>query len=154
LAVAAEVLHEMTTTEGFVLDCSVALAWCFPDEHAPYPQSVLDSLANTSAAVPSLWFLEVANALLVGERRGRCTAADVTAWLGFLGALPIRTDAETSARAWSTTLILARTYNLSAYDASYLELAARCNLPLAALDGKLKNAAVAAGIVLYTPPSP
>src|SRR5437762_1498224 len=60
----------MTTTAGFVLDCSVALAWCFPDEYAPYPQSVLDSLATTAAAVPSLWFLEVANALLTGERRG------------------------------------------------------------------------------------
>jgi hypothetical protein len=91
----------MTTTEGFVLDCSVALAWCFPDEHAPYPQSVLDSLATAAAAVPSLWFLEVANALLVGERRGRCTTADVATWLGLLAGLPIHTDPETTARAWS-----------------------------------------------------
>jgi predicted nucleic acid-binding protein len=144
----------MTTTEGLVLDCSVALAWCFPDEQAPYPQSVLDSLAATAAAVPSLWFLEVANALLVGERRGRCTAADVATWLGFLGALPIHADPETTARAWSDTLRLARTYNLSAYDASYLELAVRHGLPLAALDGKLKNAATAAGVALYTPPPP
>ncbi len=140
----------MTTTEGFVLDCSVALAWCFPDEHAPYPQAVLDSLAVTAAAVPSLWYLEVANALLVGERRGRCTATDVATWLGFLTALPIRTDPETQARAWSETLHLARTYTLSAYDATYLELAVRRGLPLAALDGRLKIAAVAAGVALYT----
>jgi predicted nucleic acid-binding protein len=144
----------MTTTEGFVLDCSVSLAWCFPDERAPYPQSVLDSLATTAAAVPSLWSLEVANALLVGERRGRCTSADITAWLGFLGALPIHADPQTVTRAWSDTLTLARTYNLSAYDASYLELAIRRGLPLAALDGKLKNAATAAGVPLYTPPPP
>jgi predicted nucleic acid-binding protein len=144
----------MTTAEGFVLDSSMALAWCIPDEHAPYPQSVLGALATTAAAVPSLWFLEVANALLVGERRGRCTVADVTTWLGFLGALPIRTDSETMARAWSDTLHLARTYNLSAYDASYLELAVRRVLPLAALDGKLKSAATAVGVALYTPPSP
>ena len=144
----------MTTTEGFVLDTSVALAWCFPDEHAPYPQSVLDSLAATAAAVPSLWHLEVANALLVGERRGRCTAADVATWLGFLAALPIRTDPETEARAWSDALTLARTYTLSAYDASYLELAVRRGLPLAALDGKLKTAALAAGVALYAPPTP
>jgi len=142
----------MTTTEGFVLDCSAALAWCFPDEHATYPQSVLDALATTAAVVPSLWFLEVANALVVGERRGRCTAADITTWLGFLAALPIHTDPETTARAWSGTLSLARTYNLSVYDASYLELAIRRNLPLAALDGKLKNAAAVAGVTLYTPP--
>src|SRR5436853_124139 len=141
----------MTTTEGFVLDCSVSLAWCFPDEHAPYPQSVLDSLATTAAAVPSLWFLEVANALLVGERRGRCTTADVATWLNFLAALPIHTDPETTARAWADTLQLARTHNLTAYDASYLELALRRGLPLAALDGKLKKAAPLAGVALYTP---
>jgi predicted nucleic acid-binding protein len=140
------------TTEGFVLDCSVALAWCFPDKHAPYPQSVLDSIATTSAAVPSLWHLEIANALLVGERRKRCTESDVTTWLGFLGALPIQTDAETSFHACSSTLTLARTYNLSVYDGSYLELAIRRGLPLAALDGKLKVAALTVGVVLYTPP--
>ena|ERR1700722_3902693 len=144
----------MATTEGFVLDCSLALAWCFPDEHAPYPQSVLDTLATTAAAVPSLWFLEVANALLASERRGRCTAADITAWLGFLGALPIHTDAETAVRAWSDTLPLARTYNLSAYDASYLELAIRRGLPLATLDAKLKHAGTAAGVTVYAPPIP
>lgn len=144
----------MATTEGFVLDCSVALAWCFPDEHAPYPQSVLDSLAAKAAAVPSLWHLEVANALLVGERRGRCTSEDVATWLGFLAALPIRTDLETDARAWSDTLRLARIYTLSVYDASYLELAVRRGLSLAALDGRLKTAATAAGIVLYAPTTP
>jgi predicted nucleic acid-binding protein len=143
----------MTTTEGFVLDCSAALAWCFPDEHASYPQSVLDALATTATAVPSLWFLEVANALLVGERRGRCTAADIATWLGFLAALPIHTDPETTGRAWSDTLSLVRTYNLSVYDASYLELSIRRNLPLAAVDGKLKDAATAAGVMLYTPSS-
>ena len=125
-----------------------------PRRARPYPQSVLDALATTGAAVPSLWFLEVANALLVGERRGRCTATDVTTWLGFLGALPIHTDPETTARAWTDTLRLARTYNLSSYDASCLELVVRRGLPLAALDGKLKNAAMAAGVVLYSPPPP
>ncbi len=85
--------------------------------------------------------------------RGRCTAADIATWLGFLAALPIHTDPETTGRAWSDTLSLARTYNLSVYDASYLELSIRRNLPLAALDGKLKDAATAAGVMLYTPSS-
>jgi len=144
----------MTATESFVLDCSVALAWCFPDEHALYPQSVLDSLAVDEGLVPSLWRLEVGNALLVGERRGRCTAADAAAWLGFLAALPIRTDPETEDRAWSDTLGFARVYGLSVYDASYLELASRRSLPLASLDSKLNTAATAAGIILYAPPTP
>lgn len=144
----------MTATESFVLDCSVALAWCFPDEYALYPQSVLDSLTVNAGAVPSLWRLEVANALLVGERRGRCTAADVVAWLGFLAALPIRIDSETEDRAWCDTLGFARAYSLSVYDASYLELASRRGLPLASLDRQLNAAAKAAGIVLYAPPTP
>ena len=127
------------------------LAWCFPDEHAGYPQSVLDALATTATAVPSLWFLEVANASSSASAVAAVTAADIATWLGFLAALPIHADPETTGRAWSDTLSLARTYNLSVYDASYLELAIRRNLPLAVLDGKLKDAATAAGVTLYTP---
>jgi predicted nucleic acid-binding protein len=141
----------MTFQDGFVLDCSLALAWCFPDEQAPYPQSVLNSLAATRAVVPSLWHLEVANALLVGERRGRCTAENVTTWTGFLAALPIRIDDATMMRAWSDTLTIARTQRLSAYDASYLELALRLRLPLAALDAPMNAAATTLGVSLYAP---
>src|SRR5205809_6091397 len=92
------------TPAAFVLDGSVALAWCFPDEKAPYPQAVLDSLAAATAFVPSLWHLEVANALLMGERRKRSTESDTGNCLGFLKALPITVDDETSARAWSDVL--------------------------------------------------
>jgi predicted nucleic acid-binding protein len=135
----------------FVLDGSVTLAWCFPDEKAPYPQAVLDSLAHARAVVPSLWPLEVANAWLVGERRNRCTQADTTHWTGFLTPLPISVDDETTARAWGDILSLARTHRLSAYDAAYLELALRRGLPLATLDGPLKAAAAATGVSEYRP---
>src|SRR5260370_39225007 len=111
--------------EEFVLDGSVTLAWCFPDEKAAYPQAVLDSLARARAVVPSLWPLEVGNAWLVGERRKRCTQADTTHWIGFLKPLPISVEDETTARAWGDILTLARTHGLSAYDAAYLELALR-----------------------------
>jgi hypothetical protein len=76
--------RKRSKVQEFVLDCSVALSWCFPDEHAPYPQSVLDSLTAARAVVPSLWPLEVGNTLLVGERRKRSTQADTSAWLTFL----------------------------------------------------------------------
>jgi predicted nucleic acid-binding protein len=135
----------------FVLDCSLALAWCFPDEKAPGPQAVLDSLATAIAVVPSLWHLEVGNALLVGERKKRCSQADTVSWLGFLASLPIVVDEETALRAWSDVLNLARTHDLSAYDAAYLELALRRGLPLASLDTKLNAAAAAAGVPMYTP---
>jgi predicted nucleic acid-binding protein len=136
---------------AFVLDCSVTLAWCFPDEKATYPDSVLDALADTTAWVPSLWHLEVANALLSGERRQRATEADTVNWLRLLRALPISIDDETVNRARADILHLARARNLSSYDAAYLELALRRGLPLATLDGELLAAAKAAGVAEYRP---
>jgi predicted nucleic acid-binding protein len=138
-------------SDGFVLDSSVTVAWCFPDERAPYPQAVLDSLAATRAFVPSLWPLEVGNSLLVGERRQRSTQADTTHWLGFLNSLPILVDDETTSRAWDETLHLARSQELSVYDAAYLELALRRAVPLASLDERLKAAAAVVGVAEYTP---
>lgn len=137
--------------EEFVLDGSVALAWCFPDEKAPYPQAVLDSLAEARAVVPSLWHLEVGNSLLMGERRKRSSQADTAHWLGFLAPLPISVDEETPTRAWSDVLSLARAQNLSVYDAAYLELALRLGLPLATLERPLKAAAKAVGVPEYRP---
>ena len=141
----------MDLEEKVVLDGSVALAWCFPDEKAPYPQAVLDSLATARAVVPSVWPLEVANALLVGERRKRSTQADTAHWIAFLRSLPITVDPETVARAWGDTLTLARAQSLTEYDAAYLELALRRGLPLATLDDQLKAAVAAVGVPLFTP---
>jgi predicted nucleic acid-binding protein len=107
-------------------------------------------MASAQAFVPELWPLEVANALLVGERRKRSTQADTMTWLGFLASLPIAVDEETRAYAFGSTLSLARDHSLSAYDAAYLELAMRRGLPLATLDDKLKAAARAVGVPLYT----
>ena len=133
-----------------VLDCSTALAWCFPDEKADYPLAVLDSLGSGGAFVPSIWPLEVANALLVGERRNRCTQADTIAWTGFLPLLPITVDGETTRRAWGDVLTLARSQGLSVYDATYLELAVRLGLPLATLDDKLNAAAARIGVTVHS----
>jgi predicted nucleic acid-binding protein len=136
--------------EGLVIDSSVAIAWCFPDEQDAYSQSVLDALASERALVPDLWHLEVANTLLVGERRQRSAQANTVTWLGFLTSLPIAVDEETRAHAIGETLSLARAHGLSVYDATYLELAMRRGLPLATLDDKLKTAAKAVGVALYS----
>lgn len=138
-----------TPKEGLVIDSSVAIAWCFADEQDDYSQSVLDALASQTAFVPDLWHLEVANTLLMGERRKRSTQADTVQWLSFLAALPVTVDEETKAHAFGDTVNLARSHNLSSYDASYLELAMRRGLPLATLDEKLKAAANAVGVPLY-----
>ncbi len=141
----------METKDGFVLDCSVTMAWCFGDEGTPYTHEVRDSLATTQAVVPSLWSLEVANATVVGERRKRLDEARSQRFIVLLNALPIVIDHESSGRAFGDIIHLARAHQLSAYDAAYLELAIRRGLPLACLDGKLKIAAMSAGVVLFRP---
>jgi predicted nucleic acid-binding protein len=135
--------------DGLVIDSSISIAWCFPDEQDEYSQAVLDALASTQAIVPHLWHLEVANTLLVGERRKRSTQANTVTWLGFLSSLPITVDTETNNHMFGSTLSLAREHNLSAYDAAYLELAMRLGFPLATLDDKLIAAAGVAGVPLF-----
>lgn len=137
-------------TERLVLDGSLALAWYFADEADPYADAVAQGLATREAVVPSLWRLEIANTLVVGERRKRSTEAQAAAFIARLEMLPIVVDDETDARAWGETIRLARTHTLSAYDAAYLELAMRLGLPLASLDDKLKAAARAVGVPLFT----
>jgi predicted nucleic acid-binding protein len=140
-----------TKPRTFVLDGSITLAWLFEDEADAYAEAVEDSLINAAAVVPSLWYLEVANGALIGERRKRTTEAKVTQFLSLLKSLPITTDEETSAQAWQETLQLARTHKLSVYDAAYLELAMRRGLPLATLDEDLAAAAAAVGVEKYKP---
>ena len=139
----------MDATKNFVLDGSVTMVWGFEDEADDYAEAILERMPDLQAHVPSLWPLEVANALLVGERRRRITSAETARFLAILGAFPITVDDQTVAHAWSDTMHLARAHNLSSYDAAYLELAIRLGLPLAALDGKLKTAAGAMGVPLF-----
>lgn len=126
----------------------MAVAWSFEDETDDYADRVHGQLAKKRAVVPQLWPLEVANALLVGERRNRSTEAETSQWLAMLAALPVRIDDQTNELAWTATLDVARRHKLSEYDAAYLELAIWCNLPLATLDDGLKAAAIAAGVKL------
>lgn len=135
--------------DGFVLDCSVTMAWCFDDEASEYTDSLQDALSNVRAFVPGIWPLEVANATLVGERRKRLDEARSSRFFALLGALPIIVDDATSGKAFGDIVHLARAHNLTSYDAAYLELAIRRGLPLACLDGKLKAAAQAVGVSLY-----
>jgi predicted nucleic acid-binding protein len=139
----------MDAKDAFVLDGSITMVWGFEDEADDYAEAILGRMPDLQAHVPSLWSLEVANALLVGERRRRITPADSARFLAILAAFPITVDEETVAHAWADTMHLARAHNLSSYDASYLELAIRLGLPLAAQDGKLKPAAEAVGVPLF-----
>jgi predicted nucleic acid-binding protein len=142
----------MDATNAFVLDGSITMVWGFEDEPDAYAEAILGKMPDLQAYAPSLWPLEVANALLVGERRNRIQPADTARFLAILGAFPITVDDQTVANAWVDTMHLARAHNLSSYDASYLELEIRLGLPLAAQDGKLKMAAQAIGVPLFQIP--
>lgn len=131
---------------GFVLDCSVAMGWCFEDEAGPYPDAVLGALADTGAVVPSVWPLEVANVLVTAERRKRISKAQSRRFLELLQGLPISVDDVSVARAWDGALSLARDLDLSACDAAYLELAMREGLPIATRDDLLRKAARRCGV--------
>lgn len=130
---------------SFVVDNSVALAWCFEDEHTQAVMDLLDRVAETGAFAPSLWPLEALNGLLMAERRRRVDVRRRQRLAGFLRALPVTLDTETADQAWTVTVRLAERHRLSVYDAAYLELAQRRKLPLATLDEDLIKAAKALG---------
>ncbi|MCC7325467.1 MAG: type II toxin-antitoxin system VapC family toxin [Burkholderiales bacterium] len=125
---------------SLVIDSSIALAWLFEDEQSEATEALLRRVVEQGAIVPSLWRLEVANALQMALRRKRIDASFRDASLQDFLALPIIVDADTDAHAFGTTLSLAQACGLTLYDAAYLELAQRLRLPLATLDGELRAA--------------
>jgi predicted nucleic acid-binding protein len=138
-------------TKRFVLDASVAAAWCFEDESTTFTEAVLDLLATGGeAVVPAIWPLEIANAVLVAERRKRLTLAQGTGQLRRIARLPISVMPIEPAYAFEQVVPVARQEALSVYDAAYLQLALREALPMATLDSKLKQAAKVNGVILLS----
>jgi predicted nucleic acid-binding protein len=133
---------------AFVLDASIALAWCVADAATPATDALLDRLAEEEAVAPGLWRIEVANALVMAERRGRLSVAGLTRSVGLLQRLAVAIDPESSERAFRELLDLARSERLTVYDAAYLELALRLGLPLASKDAKLRVTAASFGLAV------
>jgi predicted nucleic acid-binding protein len=126
--------------DAFVLDCSATMAWCFADEATLKTDNLLDSLTNDRRAyAPSIWPLEVANVLLVAERRDRITRKDAARFMTLLWNLPITVDQEMTPSIIQTILNLGRSHQISSYDAAYLELALRRGIAIATLDNRLKK---------------
>jgi predicted nucleic acid-binding protein len=132
----------------FVVDNSVVMAWCFEDEASAYSERVLDRLRETPALVPAIWPLEVANVLLIAERRDRLSEAQTAHFAQLLQVLPIQVEEADTARILGPVLAVGRAHRLSAYDAAYLELAARHGLPLATQESWLRKAARNAGVAV------
>jgi len=135
-----------------VLDASMSLAWLFEREsaqEAECTERALLALVDTPASVPPIWHLEIANALLVGERRRVVTEAQVFDYLNRLSRLPIITDDAPPHSRRDAVHGLAREHDLSAYDAAYLELALRMDAALATFDRKLAEVARRAGGAIF-----
>lgn len=136
----------------FVLDNSVSMRWLLESNKKSdqgYTEKVLKSMLNAEAYVPNLWHLEATNVLLSAKKRSEINAGEIEKFISQLENLPIHTDQQTSKQAFNRILGLADTYNISSYDAAYLELAIREGLPIATLDKALKKAAKKADIEIY-----
>jgi predicted nucleic acid-binding protein len=124
------------------------LTWCFEEEATPQTEAVLDSLVSGErGVVPAIWPFEVANGLVVAERRRRISEAQATAFLEVLTGLPISVEHSQVGQLMGVTAV-ARFHQLAVYDAAYLHLAARLGAKLATVDGRLSAAAARAGVAL------
>lgn len=133
----------------FVLDCSVTMAWCFQDETSEYTEAVLESLETSNAIVPLIWQLEVSNVLLMAQNRKRINDNGIFHFLSLLEGLPITVDS--SELTMKDTILLSQKYQLTAYDASYLNMCLYHNIPMATLDKKLEKAALSSGSNIFQP---
>jgi len=133
-----------------VLDASLVLSWALPDEASPYSDAVLSRVAKSGALAPALWLHEVANGLLMAQRRHRYTTAQRMAFIEELLRLPIEVESSSARAVLDGQAALAERYLLTAYDAAYLDLALRRNLPLATQDKAMKAAAGKAGIKIVS----
>ena len=137
-------------TRAFVPDASVAIGWVHPGQATADTAAMLDAIEEgATIEVPALWPLEVANALTVLVRRRKLTDAERRTGLGWLRGLPLRIDHEAASLAFSRLSDLAFAYQLSVYDAAYLELAQRRRLVLGCEDGLLRKAAKQSGVALW-----
>jgi predicted nucleic acid-binding protein len=132
-----------------VVDASVALAWALPDEISSYADSVLDLVETEGLRVPELWPREVANGLAIAYIRQRITVVEEQAFIAALSRLTIEVEQPGALDIIREGAATARQYGLTAYDAAYVELAAREGLPLATLDSRMREAAVKAGVAVF-----
>jgi predicted nucleic acid-binding protein len=124
-----------------VLDASSVFPWLFEDEASPQADALLDMIIQHGAVIPALWYTEIENGIGMAERRNRLSPAGVQEAISLLRGLDLVLDRPDPARAFGATLDLMRTHRLTAYDATYLELAIRSRLQLASNDKELRKAA-------------
>ena len=137
-------------TPRLVVDASVSGAWCFPEEATHFTEAVLEEVGRSGGVVPTLWLFEMANLLATAERRRRIASERVEIIQVALADLPLELDQARSLRSLPTLTRLAIEHGLTAYDATYLELARRTGSRLATLDSALRDAATKAEVALFS----
>ena len=139
-------------SHDFVLDASVTIRWALQDGSDAdriYADKVLDSLASAQASVPALWYTETVHVLRCAEHDGKFGESALTGFIYRLGQLPISHDAAAPSGIQLAVASISREFKLSGYDAQYLELSRRLNVPIATLDKDLRKAAIKAGVQIY-----
>src|ERR1700677_2547129 len=135
-------------TAPFVVDSSAALTWLFPDEATPRTDELLARLDKETVIVHALWFFELANVIYLAERKNRIAQAQSAVFIDEISRLDIEVDHLSAARSFTHLLPLCRSETLTSYDAVYLDLAIRRQVPLATLDEPLRKAAKKLGVDL------
>ena len=128
----------------FVIDNSVVCGWFLSNQSTGYTDTIARRLLDDTAVAPALWPLELANVLKTACKRGAMIASQAREVVEQIDALPIAVDAQPPTVA--AVLALALRYDLTSYDAAYLELALRLQCPIATQDAALAEAAWAAGV--------
>jgi len=132
---------------AYVIDPSLALAWLLPDERNQDATAVRQAIEDGDDTwIPAHWWLEIGNALLMAERKGRITPEQTAQAFALIDALPLEQDEETAEHIGARTISLARKHRLAIYDAAYLELAQRRGALLATFDAQLIAAAAKEGV--------
>jgi len=134
---------------AWIMDCSIAAALGLPDETSTLADAFLLQMSNNEIWVPSLWWHEVGNVLVSAKRRQRISDNEVSGLITLYGGLPVRTDQGVGTGCMERVHRLSIAYELSAYDAAYLELAERKQAGIATLDKKLLKAAHACGVPTF-----
>jgi len=139
----------------FILDAAVALCWYFEDQTAAYTEAIFECLAKgDQALVPSLWPLEMVNALVVAWRQKIITSEQLESFVTDLKDLPFEVDSQGSERIYSSVLRMSCQHQLSSYDAAYLDLAVYEGLSLATSDQNLRAAARRLKVAIFDPRKP
>jgi len=133
----------------FVIDASLVLSWCFPDENSQLGQRVAERFKQGESAIaPAFWPHEVLNALLVGEKRKRISSGLLRSFLADVAVLPVQLAQFPAEMVFDRVQSLSRVHSLTAYDAAYLHLAIESGLPIATLDEALRSASRKSGVEL------